>query len=177
MDLLCPQLSVNNAKYAACEGEYEATQVRIFPSYFFMMIDDKYFFPQDIRVDWAPERVVYKHTERDRWSVGTVFSILKIIIFGCRYIFWSKVGPSWSIGPPGGLENGGNFYKSRFRFRKIPPWTKVWLFSGGSDAKEPWQNVWLSGVTVKCSKSGKMLINFQLSTHFYNVFTWWQENI
>ena len=24
------------------------------------------FWSQDVRVDWAPERVVYKHTEKDR---------------------------------------------------------------------------------------------------------------
>ena len=27
------------------------------------------------------------------------------------------------------------------------------ILSGGSDAKEPWQDVWLSGVTVKCSSN------------------------
>ena len=38
-DLLCPRLSVDNADYAGCGGEYEATQVRIriFQSYLFML--------------------------------------------------------------------------------------------------------------------------------------------
>ena len=33
--------------------------------YFHLIFSDKYF-SQDIRVEWAPERVVYKHTEKDR---------------------------------------------------------------------------------------------------------------
>ena len=42
-----------------------------------------------------------------------------------------------------------------FIFRKVPLWTIIWIFSGGSDAKEPWQEVWGINnnvtVTVKCS--------------------------
>ena len=60
--LLCPRLSVDNAEYADCGGEYEATQVS---NIYFLFFSDEYF-SQDIRVDWAPERVVYKHTEKDR---------------------------------------------------------------------------------------------------------------
>ena len=122
-------------------------------------------FSQDIRVDWAPERVVYKHTEKDRWGWGmfNAYSGKKFAIFCCRYIFWNAGGLGWSIGKLEYLEDGRHWHKSRFIFRKVPPWTIIRLFSGGSDAKEPWQDVWLSGVTVKCSsnrqqksKSGQM---------------------
>ena len=40
-----------------------------------------------------------------------------------------------------------------FIFRKVPLWTIIWIFSGGSDAKEPWQEDWgiNNNVTVNCS--------------------------
>ena len=50
--LLCPELTVKNAEYADCNGEYEETEVR---------------------VSWAPERPVFKHKTRDRfifWNTG-----------------------------------------------------------------------------------------------------------
>ena len=62
--LLCPRLTVDNADYADCGGEYEASQVcDIFIIFYYMYSS---YLSQDIRVDWAPERVVYKHTEKDR---------------------------------------------------------------------------------------------------------------
>ena len=117
-----------------------------------LVSSDESFFSQDIQVDWAPERVVYKHTWKDRWGWDC---LLKIVIFGCRYIFWNKGGIGWAIGSPESLEYGGTFYMGKFRFRKIPLWTKVWIFSGKSDAQEPWQDVWLKGVTVNCSSNGQ----------------------
>ena len=98
--LLCPRLIVVNAGYAGCNGVYEATQVRIFPSYFFWWI----FFPQTL----VAERVVYINTEKDRWGLGNVCSRLKI--FGCRIIWFNPNYPGWSIG---NLEFG-TFYSSRF---------------------------------------------------------------
>ena len=42
---LCPVLTVTKARYADCDGEYEESVVR---------------------VQWALERTVYKHLEKDR---------------------------------------------------------------------------------------------------------------
>ena len=39
-------MSVSNAEYADCDGEYKQTS--------------------GVRVNWAPERTVYKHTDKDR---------------------------------------------------------------------------------------------------------------
>ena len=57
--LLCPELKVQNAEYANCNGEYVETEVR---------------------VSWAPDRPVFKHKDKDRfifwntaglgWSIG-----------------------------------------------------------------------------------------------------------
>ena len=50
--LLCPELRVQNAEYANCNGEYEESKVR---------------------VSWAPERAVFRHKDRDRfifWNTG-----------------------------------------------------------------------------------------------------------
>ena len=44
--LLCPRVRVSNAEYADCDGEYKQTS--------------------GVRVNWAPERTVYKHTDKDR---------------------------------------------------------------------------------------------------------------
>ena len=103
------------------------------------------------------------NTRRKIGEGGGCLLEVKDCIFCCRYIFWNAGGLGWSIGKLEYLEDGRHWHKSRFIFRKIPPWTIIRLFSGGSDAKEPWQDVWLSGVTVKCSsnrqqksKSGQM---------------------
>ena len=58
--LLCPELTVQNAEYANCDGEYEESP--------------------GTRVSWAPARPVFKHKDRDRfifwntaglgWSIG-----------------------------------------------------------------------------------------------------------
>ena len=51
--LLCPELTVQNAEYADCNGDYEETRA--------------------VRVSWAPERPVFRHKERDRfifWNTG-----------------------------------------------------------------------------------------------------------
>ena len=72
--LLCPGLRVQNAEYANCNGEYEEST---------------------LRVSWAPERPVFKHTERD------------------RFIFWNTAGLGWSIGKQEYLVDGRHWHKSK----------------------------------------------------------------
>ena len=94
--------------------------------YFHHIFTDKYF-SQDIRVEWAPERVVYKHTEKDRLGVGKGCEA-EDCNFCCRYIFWNAGGLGWSIGKLEYLEDGRHWHKSRFIFRKVPPRTIIGYF-------------------------------------------------
>jgi len=93
--LLCPQIEVYNAEYADCNGEYRESK---------------------IRVDWAPERVVYKHTSKD------------------RYIFWNAAGLGWSIGKKEYLEDGRHWHKSGSDASE--PWQEKWRNNVGVRCKE-----------------------------------------
>jgi hypothetical protein len=51
---------VNGADYADCNGEYELSTER---------------------VDWAPQRFVYRHVAKDRWGHLHIFSVRKYAPF------------------------------------------------------------------------------------------------
>ena len=69
-------VSVTNASYANCNGLYE--------------------YQQNLSVDWAPLKPVYKHLTKD------------------RYIFWSQYYTwQWHIGAEEALSAGGGFYLSK----------------------------------------------------------------
>ncbi len=63
----CPRLVVNGADYADCNGEYELSTER---------------------VDWAPQRFVYRHVAKDRWGISRYSPSGKrtfFITFRCVY--------------------------------------------------------------------------------------------
>ena len=53
-------------------------------------------------VSWSPDRLVYKHINKD------------------RYIFWNARGYGWSIGQSSSLISRGFFHKSKFNVYTIP---------------------------------------------------------
>ena len=68
-------MTVQNADYAKCNGDYEEARA--------------------LRVNWAPERPVFRHRERD------------------RFIFWNTGGLGWSIGKEEYLKDGRHWHKSK----------------------------------------------------------------
>ena len=74
IQVICPTLNVMGAAYANCNGNYKVTGESVF---------------------WSPNRLVYKHINKD------------------RYIFWNT-GIGWSIGAKAFLKTGQHFYKSKF---------------------------------------------------------------
>jgi len=88
-DVICPTLNVLGATYANCNGRYKVTSVR---------------------VDWAPERPVFKHLTMD------------------RYIFWNAGGIGWSIGAIGAiLATGGYFHHQKYSgLDTKEPWEGQW---------------------------------------------------
>ena len=72
--VVCQALNVLGATYANCDGQYVVTSER---------------------VDWAPDRPVYKHVTKD------------------RYIFWNAHGLGWSIGKREYLQTGSHWHRSK----------------------------------------------------------------
>ena len=72
--VVCQSLNVLGATYANCDGKYTITNER---------------------VDWATERPVYKHVNKD------------------RYIFWNAHGLGWSIGKKDYLTTGSHWHRSK----------------------------------------------------------------
>ena len=123
------------ATYAKCDGTYRYI---------------------DAKVNWAPERPVYKHVTKD------------------RYIFYGWVKSlgtyGWMIGPGGAQatrwteshadpkSNSGHFYFSKyylncsaykpFNYEKLT--NMAYMISGGLNTAEPWQGRWNDGDLVKC---------------------------
>ena len=75
-EVICPTLNVLGATYANCDGRYKVTGER---------------------VDWSPDRPVYKHVNKD------------------RYIFWNAGGLGWSIGKKAYLKTGSHWHRSKFK--------------------------------------------------------------
>ena len=73
-DVICSTLNVLGATYANCDGRYKVTGES---------------------VEWAPERPVYKHSEKD------------------RFIFWNAHGLGWSIGKEEYLKSGSHWHRSK----------------------------------------------------------------
>ena len=73
IQVICPTLNVIGAAYANCNGNYKVTGES---------------------VSWSPDRLVYKHINKD------------------RYIFWNT-GIGWSIGAKAFLKTGQHFYISK----------------------------------------------------------------
>ena len=80
IQVICPTLNVMGAAYANCNGNYKVTGES---------------------VSWSPDRLVYKHINKD------------------RYIYWN-VGIGWSIGKKASLKTGKYFHKSKFNVYTIP---------------------------------------------------------
>ncbi len=72
--VICQTLNVLGATYANCDGQYVIT---------------------NDHVDWAPERPVYRHENKD------------------RYIFWNAHGLGWSIGKKDYLTTGSHWHRSK----------------------------------------------------------------
>ena len=79
-EVICPTLNVLGATYANCDGRYKVTGER---------------------VDWSPDRPVYKHVNKD------------------RYIFWNAGGLGWSIGKKAYLKTGSHWHRSKLNISKI----------------------------------------------------------
>ena len=113
--MICSTLNVLGATYANCDGRYKVTGES---------------------VEWAPERPVYKHTEKD------------------RFIFWNAHGLGWSIGKEEYLKSGSHWHRSKLDKDFVDEITKSsWNnqpFTGGLDTSEPWQGQWNGGVLVEC---------------------------
>ena len=78
LSLLCPRVTVHNAEYADCDGEYEESAVR---------------------VQWAPERTVYKHLQKDRYNEIWLFEIICLLsrlLWSCILVLNSSIA-SWII--------------------------------------------------------------------------------
>ena len=113
-DVICSTLNVLGATYANCDGRYKVTGES---------------------VEWAPERPVYKHTEKD------------------RFIFWNAHGLGWSIGKEEYLKSGSHWHRSKLDKSLVDDVTNSsWNqpFTGGLDTSEPWQGQWNGGVLVEC---------------------------
>ena len=99
-EVICPTLNVLGATYANCDGRYKVTGER---------------------VDWSPDRPVYKHVNKD------------------RYIFWNAGGLGWSIGKKAYLKTGSHWHRSKFNASTIPyniPQRKVYRSNTENLAKQ-----------------------------------------
>ena len=82
----CPVVIVKNADFADCNGEYR--------------------YSYSLKVDWAPDRPVYIHKDKD------------------RVLFWNSGGLGWSIGKANYLESGNHWHRSSLDTDE--PWQGEW---------------------------------------------------
>ena len=83
----CPVLTVTNADFADCNGDYSVTEKR---------------------VAWAADRPVYALAD----TVPVLYTVL--YYHPDRFIFWNAGGLGWSIGKRGYLTSGSHWHRSMY---------------------------------------------------------------
>ena len=86
----CPVLTVTNADFANCNGDYSVTEER---------------------VTWAADRPVYAHADKDRYLSHLCCVHLSDCTYD-RFIFWNAGGLGWSIGKREYLTSGSHWHRS-----------------------------------------------------------------